>query len=145
MNSRFIVTMLVLFFVTLGVHAQTTRISDPFGSGVGIGPVYGGFGANLEYRIMPNYSATAAIGLDGEKQWLLGGRYYLGEETRKTRGRLTLGFGEFEENNDLFSHRGQKHRVLLGIGWTNANANNKYHGWAVDLTTEGTINVGYMF
>lgn len=122
--------------------------SDPannFSTGVGIGPVYGGYGANLEYRIMPNYSATMGIGLDGENQWLIGGRYYLGPDASKTRARITLGYGEMETNNDIFSHKNEEHKVMLGIGWTNAKPSNHYRGWAIDITTQGTVNLGYTF
>lgn len=117
-----------------------------FSGGLGAGVMYGGLGTNVEYRISDMASLTAGLGLDGNGQWLLGGRMYFKPAGQGIRGRFSLGVGDIQRNADLFTRSDDNVlKGLMSIGWTSANADNDFRGWDFDITTEGRISFGYHF
>jgi hypothetical protein len=109
-------------------------------AGFGYGDQYGKLGANFDYRLTEQISATAGVGLNGEGGWFGGVRYYMQPAENASRGRVSVGVANINpgESNEAT-------KVFISIGWTWANAKNKYSGPSVDVSTAGRVSIGWQF
>ncbi|HEX2950027.1 MAG TPA: hypothetical protein VHV83_10775 [Armatimonadota bacterium] len=127
----------------LSQNEQLSETNSRLHGGLGIGMMYGEAGANIEYRLTNQLSATTGIGLNGDGQWFVGGRYYFKPEGHGPRGRFTLGVAN--SSDDIFSDDDNVTKGIIAIGWTWANKDNGFKGFDIDVTTNGGFSVGYHF
>jgi hypothetical protein len=119
------------------------KASSPFSLGLGVGTMYGQAGTNLEYHASQYLSGTVGAGLNGKSNWFAGTRFYMRPEGSGTRPRITVGLGTNGDNSLTGSARGTK--VIFAVGGTWGNGNNDYRGFDVDISSIGSISVGYHF
>ena len=141
------VVMLAMISLTIPQAAQSAPAVSPsstrFSLGLGFGTMYGNGGANVEYHIDQQFSATAGLGLNGGGNWFAGGRYYLKPEGSGIRARVTLGLSSDECKFYDTNHGPTK--LIFAVGGSMANADNGFRGFDFDLTTNGNVSVGYHF
>ena len=131
----FAALLLLALLASVAAQADSSDVVPPssrFLLGLGVGPLYGNLGANLEYHVVPEYSLTTGFGLDSNGHWFAGGHYYLRTEGKGARPRVSIGFVD-----------GKK--AVFGVGGSWVNEANEYRGVDVELTTNGTLSLGYHF
>jgi len=146
--NRILLAVLVLVMVSLAIPAAhcapaVSPSTTQFSLGLGFGPMYGNGGTNVEYHIDQQFTATAGLGLNGGGNWFAGARYYLKPEGRGIRARLTAGLSTDEGKFYDTDHGSTK--AIFAVGGSLANADNGFRGIDFDLTTNGTLSIGYHF
>jgi len=150
-RSTLLACMALLLFTMVGVSAEiapmrlSARPTTHFSLGLGVGPMYGEGGANLEYYVTPQLSATAGVGMHRDPGWFAGARFYMKQAGSGPRARITVGVAQMSSEFLGINAGSGDPRAVFAVGASWANADNDYRGFDVDLTTEGTLSVGYHF
>jgi hypothetical protein len=126
-------------------YQVSVRPTTHFNLGLGVGPMYGEGGANIEYFATPQLSATAGVGLHRDPGWFAGGRFYMKPAGHGPRARITAGVAQMSNQFLGTSVGSGKAKALLAVGGSWANADTDYRGFDFDLSTAGTLSVGYHF
>lgn len=123
----------------------TAPAAPQFSLGMGLGPLYGEGGANLEYFATSQLSATVAVGLHPDPGWFAGGRFYMKPPGHGPRSRITAGVAQTSNQFIGFGNVSGRPKVILAVGASWANEDTEYRGFDFDITTQGTLSIGYHF
>ena len=63
----------------------------------------------------------------------------------RPRPRLTIGVSTADKSDQLINSQAEKPKILFAVGVSWANPRDDNRGVAIDLTTTGTLSVGYYF
>ena len=87
MKNHFLAVLLVTvaaLWYTLPVQAYPTS-GNPlanFNLGLGVGPLYGEGGANVEYHVSRNFSLSCGFSLHDGSNWFFGSHVYMKPDSR---------------------------------------------------------------
>jgi len=151
LRSCFLTLLALMLFATAAISADiapyqvSVRPTTHFDLGLGLGPMYGEGGANLEYFATPQVSATAGVGMHRDPGWFVGGRFYMKPAGHGPRARITVGLAQTSPQFLGVSNVTGKPKAIFAVGGSWANADDDYRGFDFDLTSVGTLSVGYHF
>jgi hypothetical protein len=83
--------------------------------------------------------------LHSDPGWFAGARFYLKPAGHGLRARLTVGATQSSSEFLSISNGHGPVKAILAVGGSWANEDNDYRGFDFDITTQGTLSVGYHF